>query len=251
MGLQDQLRSLDGSSIRRRRRGRAFRTYGGIATGAALAVIGASRRNWAGAVLASAGGYLVFLGFRNAERSAAPVHVQSSVTINKPLEEVYSFWNHFENLPRFMQHLHSVNRTGEKTSHWEARTPFGASIGWDAEITDERENHFLLWRSLPGSLVEHRGSVEFRSAPAGRGTIVIVAMDIRPPAGKLGAGFAMLFGERPEQQIKGDLRRMKALLETGEIPTTQGQSSGRRSAFVRMMHAAKGRQSTARERTAS
>lgn len=181
----------------------------------------------------------------------APVHADFSVTINKPVEEVFAFWRRLENLPRFMQHLRSVTATGPRTSHWEARAPFGTSLAWDAEITDERENSYLVWRSLEGSVVDHRGSVEFRRAPAERGTQIIVAMDIRPPAGSLGAGLASLFGEHPEQKIKGDLRRLKQLLETGEIATTEGQPSGRRSAFVRMMQAATNTGTSMRERSAS
>lgn len=230
---------------------RDFRIYGAIATGSALAIIGASRRNLGGAVLAAAGGYLVYQGFWQSRTAMTPVHVEFSVTINKPVEEVFAFWRRLENLPRFMRHLRSVAATGDRTSHWEARAPLGTSISWEAEITDERENSYLVWRSLEGSVVDHRGSVEFRTAPANRGTEIIVAIDIRPPAGKLGAGLAALFGEHPEQQIKGDLRRLKQLLETGEIATTEGQPSGRRSAFVRMMQAATRTGATMRERSAS
>ena len=254
MAIQDQLTFLSGDRNPNRHstgKLRAFRTYGAIATGAALAIIGASRRNFGGMVLAAAGGYLVFTGFRDSRSGMGPVHVNFSLTINKPVDEVYSFWRNLENLPRFMQHLRSVRTTGPRTSHWEAVAPLGSTVAWDAEITDERENSYLVWRSIDSILVDHRGSVEFRTAPADRGTELIVSMDIHPPAGKLGAGFAMLFGEHPEQQIKGDLRRLKQLLETGEIPTTEGQPSGRRSPFIRMMQAATSPHSTMRERTAS
>jgi uncharacterized membrane protein len=216
---------------------RAFRPYVAIASGAAIAVIGASRRNIAGAILAAAGGYLAYQGFRHSQPPRA-IHVESSLTINRPVEDVYRFWRNLENLPKFMQHVRSVSSIGQATSHWEAWVPLGMTIEWDAGITDERENHFLVWRSLSGSLVEHRGSVEFREAPANRGTEIFVALNLWIPAGRVGAAFAKLFGENPEQQIRGDLRRMKQLLETGEIATTDGQSSGRRSPFVRMMQAA-------------
>jgi len=36
-----------------------------------------------------------------------------------------------------------------------------------------------------------------------------------------------LLGEEPQVQIEEDLRRFKQLMETGEIATTEGQSSGR------------------------
>lgn len=229
----------------------AIRPYATIGTGAALAVFGASRRSWPGAAVAAAGGFLVYQGFRDTHKAAQPIHVQSSFTINKPVSEVFSFWRNFENLPTFMQHLRSVKSTGSHTSHWEARAPLGTSIGWDAEISDERQDNYIIWRSLPGAAIQHRGSVQFRPAPFAGGTEVIASLDYRPPAGKIGAAFARLFGENPEQQIREDLRRFKQLMETGEIPTIEGQPSGRRSPFIRMMHAVKADRSTVRERTAS
>jgi hypothetical protein len=38
---------------------------------------------------------------------------------------------------------------------------------------------------------------------------------------------AALTGDSPAQAIDGDLRRFKAWLEAGEIPTNRGQSAGR------------------------
>lgn len=229
---------------------RAIGPWAAISTGAALAVFGASRKSWPGTAMAAAGGFLVFQGFRESHKSSRPIHVERSFTINKPVEEVFAFWRNFENLPRFMRHLKSVQTTSEGKSHWEARAPFGMSIGWDAEIIEERANDYILWRSLAGGSVEHRGSVQFRPAPFAGGTEIIVSLDYRPPVGKAGSMFARLFGENPEQQVREDLRRFKQLMEAGEIPTTEGQPSGRRSAFVRMMHAAKAENTTMEERTA-
>jgi uncharacterized membrane protein len=91
------------------------------------------------------------------------------------------------------------------------------SVEWDAEITEDRANELIAWRSLPGAEVDNVGRVRFVPAPGGRGTEVHVELSYRPPAGVLGATFAKLFGEAPEQQIEGDLRRLKQVLETGEV----------------------------------
>jgi uncharacterized membrane protein len=58
-------------------------------------------------------------------------------------------------------------------------------------------------------------------------------MSYVPPAGKLGVRVAKLFGEEPNLQIDSDLRRLKQLIETGEIATTEGQPTGRRSVLGR------------------
>ncbi len=163
----------------------------------------------------------------NIDRSGqAGIHVERAVTINRPRPEVYAFWRNFENLPRFMNHLESVEvKNGQ--SHWRAKAPLGHSVEWDARVTEEAQNEKIAWSSLPGSQVENRGIVEFRDAPGGRGTVVRVTLDYEPPAGSMGAAFAKLFGEAPQQQVREDLRHFKQIMETGEIPTTYGQTSGR------------------------
>ena len=52
-------------------------------------------------------------------------------------------------------------------------------------------------------------------------------MRYNPPGGSLGAAFAKLFGEEPDQQINEDLRHFKQIMETGEVATVQGQPTGR------------------------
>jgi uncharacterized membrane protein len=155
------------------------------------------------------------------------IRVDKAVTINKPRAEVYRFWRDLSNLARFMKHVESVQQYDGDRSHWVVRAPAGRTVEWDAIVHNEIENELIAWRSLPGSRVDNAGSVIFRDAPGGRGTEVKVELQYNPPAGALGAVFATLWGEEPGQQIQDDLHRLKQLLETGEIPTTEGQSSGR------------------------
>jgi uncharacterized membrane protein len=155
------------------------------------------------------------------------IHVEESVTINKPVAEVYRFWRNFENLPTFMEHLESVSAREAGTSHWVAKGPAGMKVEWDARIINEVDNKVIGWQSLEGSAVATAGSVNFDEDP--HGTRVSVHLQYNPPAGRAGAAVARLFGEEPNQTVREDLRRFKQLLETGEIPTTVGQPSGRRS----------------------
>jgi uncharacterized membrane protein len=149
-------------------------------------------------------------------------HVQKTLTVNRPLEEVYSFWRNFENFPRFMRHIESVRVIDERRSHWTAKGPAGMTVEWEAEITSERPNELISWRSLEGSDVTNSGRVTFRPAPGNRGTEVRVEIEYSPPAGALGRAIAWMFGEEPEQQVREDLRRFKQLMETGEIPISEG-----------------------------
>jgi uncharacterized membrane protein len=153
----------------------------------------------------------------NRRQSPRGIEVTEAITINQPRNEVYSFWHDFENFPRFMAHLESVQVVDERRSHWKAKAPAGATVEWDAETVEDRPNELIAWRSLPDSEVPNSGIVRFKDAPGKRGTEVIVELSYEPPGGRLGALIAKLFGEEPSQQVKGDLRRLKQIIELGEI----------------------------------
>jgi len=166
----------------------------------------------------------------------AAIDVEKSISVNRSLDDCYLFWHDFQNFPRFMKHLDSVQLTGENRSHWKAAGPAETSLRWDAEVTVDQPSQLLAWHSVPDAEIEHAGTVAFERAPGGRGTIVRVQLRYRPPVGASGDGLIdKLFGDDPERQIDEDLRRFKALLETGEIPTTEGQPSGRRSPIARLL----------------
>lgn len=215
--------------------------------GGALAVIGIARGGWSGWAVALTGGGLVYRGAtghcsvyqalgldtahneqgQSSVRHKRGIKIEKSVTINKSPEELFSFWKEFSNLPRFMKHLESVQKTDEKRSHWMAKAPAGMTVEWDAEIINEQKNELIAWRSLEGASVPNAGSVRFEPAPGNRGCIVRVSLSYEPPAGVLGSKITKLFGEEPGQQVEEDLRRFKQLMEAGEIPTTEIQPSGR------------------------
>jgi uncharacterized membrane protein len=162
-------------------------------------------------------------------RASQDLPITVTLAINSPPEKLYEFWRKLENLPRFMQHLESVRETGDRTSHWIAKVPGGMRLQWQSEIVDDQPNQFISWRTREGSEVNHCGSVRFETASGGRGTIVRVEMYYGLPGGRMAQQAAKLFSATPEIVIKEDLRRLKQLIETGEIATTRGQPSGARS----------------------
>jgi uncharacterized membrane protein len=107
-----------------------------------------------------------------------------------------------------------------------AKGPGGKSVEWDAQIINEKPNELIAWRSLPGSEIPHAGSVRFKEASGGRGTEIHVEVLYSPPGGPAGAMVAKLFGEDPSAQIRSDLKRLKARLEAGVLPNTEGQPVG-------------------------
>ncbi|MBA3351352.1 MAG: DUF2892 domain-containing protein [Blastocatellia bacterium] len=154
------------------------------------------------------------------------VHVTKALTINKSPAELYEFWRNFENLPIFMNHLESVTKTDEKTSHWKAKAPLGQTVEWDAEVTSDIPNQRIGWKSLEGAFIPNSGVVEFLPT-RDRGTELKITMIYEAPGGKLGEWIAWALGEEPSLQIAEDLRRFKSLMETGLIMKIDGQASGR------------------------
>jgi uncharacterized membrane protein len=173
------------------------------------------------------------MGERSTESGA--LAVEKCITVNKSPEECYNFWRNFDRFPEFMEHLEEVSKISDTRSHWKAKAPIGSSVEWDADIGADQPGELLAWHSVEGADVDNGGTVRFERAPGGRGTIVRVEMQYKPPGGKAGALVAKLFGENPVQQIDADLRRFKQLIETGEITTTEGQSSGPRSTMVKLI----------------
>jgi uncharacterized membrane protein len=154
---------------------------------------------------------------KGADAVAGGVHVTKALVINRPVDEIYRFWHNLENLPKFMDHIESVEYTGNRRSHWKAKGPAGVRVEWDAEMGDDEQDALIAWRSLDGSDVHNSGTVRFSRAPGGRGTIVSVELNYDPPGGAVGAAVAKLFGSEPGQQIESDLRKLKQILEVGEV----------------------------------
>ena len=210
--------------------------------GSSLVAFGLARRNSAGFGLAALGGSLLWrgatghcpmyqtLGMSTAargygkgtgSRAGVPyelgIRVDNEVSINKPVSELYSFWRDLSNLPKFMDHLQSVQEVSDRVSHWTAKGPAGINVAWDAEIVNDIPDKVIGWRSLEGSDVDNGGSVRFESN--GTGTVVKVSLQYNPPAGQLGEWVARMFGENPKKTITEDLQRFKELMETGNVMT--------------------------------
>ena len=213
------LAALSVALFRRGTRGRAARAMTAVAGVTALDILAALR---------ATGGAVPTVSGRT------DIYVERSIAVSKSPQECYRFWRSFENLPRFMQTLESVRQLEDGRSRWVAKGPLSTRLEWTSEITADRPGEEIAWRTLDDSGAAHAGSVRFEPAPAGRGTILRVSLHYSPLGGALGAGLVKLLGHDPQSRIREDLRRLKQVMETGEIPTTRGQPAGRRSLLGRV-----------------
>jgi uncharacterized membrane protein len=154
---------------------------------------------------------------RRAEGMAARKPISRSITIARSPAEVYRFWRDFQNLPRFMAHLESVETLDSKRSYWRGRRVGGKTLEWNAEIVADVENELISWRTFGGGPIAHAGMVLFVAAPGGRGTEIHVQVIYEPPSGALGRLIALAVGQGPSQQVERELRRLKQVLEVGDV----------------------------------
>lgn len=202
--------------------------------GGALVLMGLQKRSLKGALMALAGGGLLYQAAQNKStigkaqealglNMSQTIRAEKTVTINRSASELYQFWRNLENLPKFMKHLESVTVYDDRRSHWVAKAPMGTTVKWDAQIITDEPDHLIAWSSAENADIENSGFVRFKPTTGNRGTEVKVVMEYSPPGGAVTATLAKLFGEEPEQQIGDELNRFKQLMEAGEIATNKVQ----------------------------
>ena len=213
--------------------------WGSVAAGALLTYFGL-KRSWLGtALLGGAGAALAYrgitghcpvyerTGITTASSKLTSVEAEEAVTVQATPREVYDLWRDVERFPAFMRHLEQVEERGEGRSQWTARAPKDlTTVSWEAEITADEPGERIAWRSLPGSEIENSGTVRFSEAPNDGATEVHVHITYRLPEAATGSVAAKLLNPAFEQLVKNDVRRFKHLMETGEVPTIEGQPHG-------------------------
>jgi uncharacterized membrane protein len=145
--------------------------------------------------------------------AATPKLVTKSIIVKAETADAFKIWANFENFPRFMQHIKSVNKAGEEMSHWIMEGPLGTRIEWDAKVTRYEENKRIGWSSIRGD-IKTSGQVTFNSLPSNE-TEVTVTLQYVPPVGLAGEVIAELF-DNPERKLEEDLRNFKRFMENRE-----------------------------------
>lgn len=179
---------------------------------------------------AAVGGYLIYRGatgycplYAKLDKDSTdvqPITITERFVVNRPREEVYSFWRKLENLPKFMKHLASVEEKDNTHSHWVANIPGELmTVSWNAEITKEEENSYIGWQSTEGSMIDNAGKVEFKEAVSGVGTELNIELSYFPPAGHIGRGIASLFNGLFEKMVREDVTNFKHYVEGDEYQT--------------------------------
>lgn len=210
--------------------GRVERVVMGV-VGPWLIGAGLRRRSLAGLAVA-AGGVLLLqrgvtgrckvyerFGISTTDASAfRGIDLRRTITISASPQEIYERWRDFENLPRIIRYLDSVQEREDGTSHWTAQ--LGTSTAeWDAKLVIDEPGSHLAWQTINDSGWTHSGDVMLRVAPGGRGTEMTVHVRVAPRRGRMMLRAAPFLRGITRIELGAELRRFKQLIETGEIAT--------------------------------
>jgi uncharacterized membrane protein len=132
--------------------------------------------------------------------------ITESIDVQVPVRVAYDQWTQFEEFPRFMENVQSVDQIDAAHLRWVAGSG-GEQHAWTAEITEQRPDERIAWKSIEGHT--NAGVVTFHSLGQGE-TRVTVQMEHEADGmmEELGAALGM-----DGRRVQADLERFKELVE--------------------------------------
>jgi uncharacterized membrane protein len=193
------------------------------------ALIGAAhRRGTVGLVMRLAGLALIGMAarptvkraIRQAGERRRNIRLKTSVEVERPVSLVFCFFKDFENYPRVIGALRSVRDFEDGRSRWEAYSPSGEVIGWDAVVTKYVPNSVLAWQSVPRSAVDVHVIIRFTPL-GGERTRIDYEASYLPGRTKLSDAVRALLGPAPQDVLRSDLEHARFYLESLEPPVPE------------------------------
>lgn len=144
--------------------------------------------------------------------------IEATVTIRRPVEEVFGFYQDFKNLPTFLGDVMAIEQTGPATSRWTIEGPFGIQAHWNIEVTEDRENELIRYETITSPTTRTYWEIYFAPGPEAGETQVREVM--KAPGGKLVRAALALIGKFPAAEVSANLNRFKQVMETGRVTDT-------------------------------
>jgi len=133
--------------------------------------------------------------------------IEKCIDVNVPLSTVYNQWTQFEEFPRFMENIESVEQQDETGLHWVAKIA-GKTVEWDAEISEQVPDKRIVWYGANGPM--RNGMVSFNPINDDI-TRVTLRIDYDPE------GLVEQAGDKLgilSNRVQGDLERFKEFIES-------------------------------------
>jgi uncharacterized membrane protein len=149
---------------------------------------------------------------------AAMETILESVVVDVPVRTAYNQWTQFEEFPKFMGGVASVQQVDDTHLYWVAQIS-GIRREWDTEIVEQIPDEQIAWREPFGdgpSGVVTFDAISPISALSPMCTRVTVEMSYEPEGiiEKLGDKLGII-----ERKVAGDLERFKEMIESRRVET--------------------------------
>jgi uncharacterized membrane protein len=133
--------------------------------------------------------------------------VTETIEVDVPVATAYNQWTQFEEFPKFMEGIESVTQTDDTHLRWVAEIA-GKRHEWDAEITEQKPDQVIAWRSVDGNYTSGRVTFEPSDVASTKITVEMV-YDTDGVVETLGSALGA-----DSRRVKGDLKRFKELVES-------------------------------------
>src|SRR4051794_2147644 len=135
--------------------------------------------------------------------------IQRWTDVAVPVDKAYDAWIKFDQYPKFMHRVLSVEqKEGDKVS-WQEKIWF-SKRQWEGKITERRKNDRIVWKTTQGT--SHKGIVSFHRIDDNL-TRVMVEMEFQPTGmmEKMASGLRFV-----KRAVQADLARFKAYVEMSD-----------------------------------
>jgi uncharacterized membrane protein len=139
--------------------------------------------------------------------------IVESIDVEVPVTEAYNQWTQFEEFPRFMEGVESVEQLDDETLRWKAEIG-GVRKEWTARITEQTPDKRIAWNSTEGAA--NAGVVTFHRITDSTSRVAL-QLDYEPE------GVVENLGDMVgavSRRAQGDLERFKEYIES------RGRASG-------------------------
>lgn len=151
--------------------------------------------------------------------------IESRITIRRPIEEVFTFFRDFTNLPKFMGDVMAVERIDPTTWRWTIQGPLRMRMTWKIRVTEERANELVRYEQDIWPAVKTHWEMQFSPGSSAGETEVREVMT--GPFGRVGRVVLALIGKYPAEEVSANLHRLKQLMETGRVTDTNYSVPGK------------------------
>ncbi|HEY9226728.1 MAG TPA: SRPBCC family protein [Gemmatimonadaceae bacterium] len=152
-----------------------------------------------------------------AGRNRRRIEIQSSLEVARAVRDVFAFFKDFENYPRIFGGVRSIVDDQNGTSHWQAYSPSGHLLEWDAVVTKFVPNSVIAFESVPGSAIQARTILRFTPITVNRTRVDFEAVS-SPAKTTLKEAIGALMSPPPVERVRAAMENARFYLEAFESP---------------------------------